>query len=345
MPKRKQQARGSNTSAKRAKHARSRGWCFTLNNWTLDEESAIKSIDCKYLVFGREKGDNGTPHLQGYIYFASARSFTSITKKLPRAHVEKAEGTGAQNRDYCTKDGDYHEYGEVPLSEEDGGAIEKGRWETIKEHAVKGDLDAIEAKVYVQHYRSLKQIAVDHMTRPPDLQAPCGIWYYGESGSGKTTAARMDHGSNYYLKGPTKWWDGYQHQPVVILDDLDPFHKALGYYVKMWADKWCFPAETKGSSAFIRPKTFIITSQYLPEGIWGDLETVLAVRRRFTIIEVRDKKKCELLYTMNSTPYEPPVKVPIQHGFPPRHSQVPPPAPPPSPVSQEADDASQEDRA
>ena len=53
-------------------------WCFTINNPT-DEESFLLSIwgesieadgeqsDASYLVFGREVGESGTPHLQGYV--------------------------------------------------------------------------------------------------------------------------------------------------------------------------------------------------------------------------------------------------------------------------------------
>lgn len=293
---------------RKAANARSRGWCYTINNYTAEEEAGLHGIECKYHVCGREAGESGTPHLQGYIYFKDGRTLTAVKKELPRAHLEEAKGTATQNREYCTKDGDFWETGVVPVSPKEKGVTEQERWKKIKRHAKSGHLDAIEAKVFVQNYRTLKQISVDYVSRPTDLEEPCGIWYYGESGAGKTTAARTDHGTNFYLKAPTKWWDGYQRQDVVVLDDLDPYHKALGYYVKMWADKWAFPAEVKGSSLIIRPKNFIITSQYLPADIWDDHPTVLAVRRRFKIFEIKETKKWALTWNPDDGIYTKPTK-------------------------------------
>lgn len=93
-------------------------WCFTLNNYTAAELTAIvdsaNSFD--YLCFGRELGDSGTPHLQGFLCLKQKKRFNYV-KTLPglsRAHFEKAGGTAKQASDYCKKDGDWDEYGELP---------------------------------------------------------------------------------------------------------------------------------------------------------------------------------------------------------------------------------------
>jgi len=42
---------------------RSRNFVFTLNNYTTEEVELVKEWDCKYLIFGKEIGESGTPHL------------------------------------------------------------------------------------------------------------------------------------------------------------------------------------------------------------------------------------------------------------------------------------------
>ena len=101
---------------------RSKYWTWTLNNPTDDEQQSIVdaagAIGVVYLCFGRETGDSGTPHLQGYTIFANEIRFTTVKNKLgtQRLHVEASRGSAKQNRDYCKKDGDFEEYGDFPES-------------------------------------------------------------------------------------------------------------------------------------------------------------------------------------------------------------------------------------
>lgn len=92
------------------KRSQSRKWCFTLNNYTEDEYNSlfvyISTKNIQY-VFGKEVGENGTPHIQGYLESKSPLLFTSMKKLLPRAHWEKGKGSTEQNLDYCSKDGDF----------------------------------------------------------------------------------------------------------------------------------------------------------------------------------------------------------------------------------------------
>ena len=86
--------------------------CFTLNNYTTEDELHIGLLALDEgtigLVYGREVGESGTPHLQGYIEFRHQRSFTSAKKAISmRAHLQQAKGTRLQNYAYCTKEDDY----------------------------------------------------------------------------------------------------------------------------------------------------------------------------------------------------------------------------------------------
>lgn len=87
-----------------SKSARSRNWFFTLNNYTADDIKSITEVkgnDYEF-VFQEEKGESGTPHLQGVLMFKNARSFSSVKKLLRRAHLERVKNRLASIR-YCTK--------------------------------------------------------------------------------------------------------------------------------------------------------------------------------------------------------------------------------------------------
>lgn len=259
----------------------SRNWCWTLNNPTPDEKEQCKVLDVKYCIFGEEEGEAGTPHLQGFLVTDKKIRLTGVKKLIPRAHFEAAKGSAEQNIKYCSKDGVVYSYGEPPKTRAQQGVEEKERWEAAKTSAMAGKLDDVPADIYVRYYRTLKEIAKDNMQKPADSGDVTGVWYYGEAGAGKSRAAREDY-PGAYLKMANKWWDGYQGEDYVIMDDLEKDHgDAFKHLLKIWADRYAFVAETKGGALCIRPKAIVITSQYHPYDIWTDEETRAAIMRRF----------------------------------------------------------------
>ena len=84
--------------------SRKNNYCFTLNNYSPEEYDYISQFKCKYLIVGKEVGEEGTPHLQGFISFADGKTLNYLKKHLSnRAHFEEAVGTVEQNYLYCTK--------------------------------------------------------------------------------------------------------------------------------------------------------------------------------------------------------------------------------------------------
>ncbi len=147
-----------------------------------------------------------------------------------------------------------------------------------------GTLEDIEPEILIKQYSSLKRIMSDFAQRPAHLDTVCGFWYHGAPGTGKSHAARARY-PDYFDKHKNKWWDNYKGEATVILDDvgLDD-GKWLGPFLKRWADRYCFPAEIKGSSTYYRPQRIVVTSNYLIGDIWaGDQMMVQALCRRFHV--------------------------------------------------------------
>jgi len=269
---------------------RSKYWCFTLNNPLPNYADLKRLIRWSYMCVGKEVGDNGTPHLQGFIAMESRVRFTTMKKLVPKAHIEVMYGTTKQAIEYCKKDGDWEEYGVLPVDTGRTGGTSGGqrKAENFKRMVVLAKEDKMDEVLdidpvsYVQHYHAFKRIRQDHPKKLCDLDGVCGEWIWGEPGIGKSRAARQEN-NNIYDKPANKWWDGYQGEEVILIDDFDLNHRVLGHHLKRWADRYSFPAEMKGTTIQIRPKKIVVTSNYSIEDVFAqDGEAlVLALKRRF----------------------------------------------------------------
>lgn len=95
-----------------------RRWCWTLNNYSPDDEKKILACldetKCHYIIFGRETAPTtGTKHLQGYSEFAKPIRLAGVKKLFGFAtmHVEPCRGDAKSNIEYCSKGGDYVQVG------------------------------------------------------------------------------------------------------------------------------------------------------------------------------------------------------------------------------------------
>jgi len=274
--------------------AKYRAWCFTLNNYTQADEDHIKNIltgFARYVVYGREIAPTtGTPHLQGYVYFHNARQHRAVTRLLPHAVVQPANGTTKQNYTYCTKDGDFFEHGDMPIDRTEarlrGGMANAARYANAIELARKGDMDTIK--------ESDPQMFLVHGPRLESLYAPEARplegelhheWWVGPSGTGKSRLL-WELYPKHFAKALNKWWDGYKHQEVVAIEEWSPKNDLTASSLKKWADRYPFPGEIKGGCLQgLRPKKIIVLSNYTPEQCFLNQEDLGPILRRFTVIK------------------------------------------------------------
>lgn len=271
-------------------------WCFTLNNYTEEEESVVKGVfenECKYGIYGREVGASGTKHLQGYCVFTRKLRCNQVRVKLGgRAHVEKTRGSPRQASDYCKKEGDYVEVGELPsaagkrktrdeLATEFGESVRGGR---IEEFALANPgVWAWDGGRLMRNYC----FGVKPVERP-------GIsvkWIWGPPGVGKS---RMAHETlkDAYIKDPrTKWWNGYMLEKTVIIDDFGPNGIDINHLLR-WFDRYKCLVEVKGDMVALLADTFIVTSNFHPRDVFKDERTGIehsqlpALMRRITVIHM-----------------------------------------------------------
>jgi len=268
-----------------------RAWCFTLNNYTPEEEKVIQAFACDYMVYGHEVGENGTQHLQGYVFVRRKASLKQLKEHLSdRAHFEQAKGNAHQNYQYCTKQdtAGFFEKGDRPKQGQRSDFV------LVKE-LVKAGGEMPEIIEIASSYQGLRtaELLLKYRQAPADPSRDDWVvkWFWGDTGAGKSYTAREEakahKDGSYYVNASQKeqWWDGYTNQQTIILDDLRgswcPFSRIL-----QLLDIYTIQLQIKGSSGWRKCTQMIVTSNKHPRDVWAkrteeDIEQLL---RRITII-------------------------------------------------------------
>nr|WAE42934.1 MAG: replication associated protein [Cressdnaviricota sp.] len=102
---------GGNTKLQDLKREKpSKRWVFTLNNYTQKQMAKMASYfdSCaEGYIIGEEVGEEGTPHLQGYVEFKKIMRMSENKELDKKIHWEIAKGDKQTNYNYCSKDGKF----------------------------------------------------------------------------------------------------------------------------------------------------------------------------------------------------------------------------------------------
>lgn len=276
--------------------SKSRSYLCTFNlleedceNWREILENFHKLSKARYTVGQLERGEETHhPHIQFYMNFKFAVALSVFKKVNKGIHAEKCKSEKA-SMEYVQKpetrvDGP-QEFGEKPMHRN-----EKADWDDIWKKATEGKINEIPAAIRTIHYNKLKQIAKDHMEFK-DKSHLRGIWIWGKAGEGKSRWVRDQAkliNKKLYSKMVNKWWDGYQNEELVVMDDIDLKHECLCQQLKIWADRYDCVLENKGGACHSNYEWFFITSQYAPWEIFKDEKDLAAIERRFQIYKIKD---------------------------------------------------------
>lgn len=226
---------------------RVKDWCFTINNPTEEDGEAVLALPHKYLVFQVEIGEQGTPHIQGFVQMKKRTTSERMSRLLSRAHLEVRKGTAEQAAHYCKKPvGIYiglpndaqpcqcqHCQGCQRFDNfQESGVLdttEQGTRTDINlavEACRNGGLRAVKAEyptTFIKYPRGFAELAQSYVP-PRDFKTTVTV-LWGKAGTGKT---------RYAMTGPTPYkapvitgdqdWTGPAYDPTFhqtyILDDF-----------------------------------------------------------------------------------------------------------------------------
>lgn len=257
---------------------RSRGWCFTCNNYTESDELLFRGVESRYICIGKEVSASGTPHLQGYIYFDNKRSFRQMKKLHSTAHFEPQKGTNQQAMKYCKEDGDYYERGDLPKQGK------RSDLDEVKE-IVKTSGKMSEVVEVAKSYQSIKmaeQILKYHECKRE--WKPLVKWYYGSTGTGKSRSAHTEYPDAFVAMDTARWWDGYDAHSDIIIDDMRRDFCSFNMLLK-YLDRYPMKVETKGGSRQFLAKNIVITCPYHPSELFKGNEDINQLLRRIDEIK------------------------------------------------------------
>ncbi len=262
MQRQRQQHDNANTQG--------RYWCFTLNNYTEEDEERLRALPdshprVSFIQWGRETGESGTPHLQGYLELDRRLRLRQLrVGELlgPRVHCERRRGTAQEAKTYTEKDGDFEAHGSASV-DQSGKRNDLGK---IQEQIEAGSSELEIAQEYFSqwcyHRKSFAKYA--QLIQTNGLRTDLKIYVlWGESGVGKTRYVFGKYPDVFSVPDPDlRWFDGYTGQETVLIDEYRG--TADDSFLLKLFDIYPLQVAVKGSFVNWRPKRIFVTSNMQP---------------------------------------------------------------------------------
>lgn len=291
-------------------------WCFTSWEGGVVNAEGVPIINSdigfvfdeqfmSYICYQPEKcPDSGRFHIQGVVSFKNKLRLAQVRSYFPKAPEKKNTRLAPKSKyssflqwsDYCKKNdrggvGAFVECGILPVIGHQAGAF--ARSEQFDEALVvvkTGKFEQLSSEFQFKYLNAAKGIFHLHASVNVPLlvnTVHTGVWVWGTPGSGKSLWARSH--LPHFVKDVTKWFDDYQYQPFVIVEDVDPQSASFCVrHFKIWLDRYQFRGQTKGGHVMLRPLLTFFTSNYSIEECFPNAVDVAAIRRRCMVHHFTD---------------------------------------------------------
>lgn len=276
-----------------------RHWCWTLNNYTVEHREHIANTvapAAEFLVYQPERGEQGTPHLQGFVSFENARTFAGVQRLFGPCgvHLERMRGTIGQAVAYCRKE-------DTRDADAGFGVVSFGREPDGPGQGSRTDLDAIGKRLregetvkaiaedypgdFIRYHRGF--IAYANLFAPVRNAKSRVHWFYGTTGTGKSHAARERAPDAYWKSAAHTWWDGYDGRSDVVIDDYRTSFCKFSYLLNLF-DEYQFQVEIKGGTINFAARNIYVTAPQHPRKMWVSRtdEALAQLMRRIEVIEL-----------------------------------------------------------
>lgn len=282
------------------KDIKSRRYCFTIHNYTKKDlvrfhDLASSLAHHRYICYGLEIApETKTEHIQGYIELNQAQRLTYLhnyfnfkkNKKLLKFHIDIANGSAEQNKQYTSKEGNFSEHGE-PLLQGDRTDLKK-----IKE-AVKNNPQNITPIVdeFVTNHQQLRYAEGLRPYYLPHRDAsipPKVFWIFGPTGIGKTSLIYESFTDICSVSSHDWLGTGYTQNECLLIDDFREFSIPFEQLLKI-ADRYPFTLFYKGGQIPLNSPFIVITSPYgVDETFKTTRENLEQLKRRIVQINMEN---------------------------------------------------------